>query len=199
MQSFKTFVLLVENRIEFLKKNNPDISTEHDSLANYKDPSDIIDHFASADPHPQKAYTQWVLNQYKRKNIRQEDAPRVNKTLSDFHVHKGKLQNKDINSYNRISELEDAIKPHLDKPVSKKAEKRQIKHEGADLIHDDKELGVTVHHIKTKAASCHYGKGTKWCTSGEKDNSFDDYIINYNNDDSSLLETLNYSSYSLSK
>lgn len=173
MLSFSQLILLVEDRIKFLKDSNKEISTAHDALAVHKEPHDIIDHFASHDPHPKKAYTQWIINQYKKGHIRQEDGPRIHDTLKNFDRYKGKLDRKDVNQYKHISHLEDAVEPHVGTVASNKEQKKLIKHEGADLIHS--ENGVTVHKIKTKEAACHYGAGTKWCTAAEKNNMFDHY------------------------
>ena len=113
------------------------------------------------------------MNQYKAGKIRQEDHSRINDALSKFETHKGKLspEQRDLNRYKSLSDVEDAVKPHLG-TTTKRQQKKDIKSEGADLVHNDGERGVTVHHIKTEQASCLYGAGTKWCTIGKKDNSF---------------------------
>lgn len=165
---------LLENRLDFIKSKNPTIDSSHDSLAQHRDAGAIVDHFAEkADPSSDKKYTQWIINQYKRKHIRQEDHPRVKEALSNFEKHKGKLESKDINGYSHISYLENALTPHLGSAGSKKEEKRLIKHEGADLIHDGPNL--TVHHLKTEKAACLYGANTKWCTAARNGNMFDEY------------------------
>ena len=112
MKSFKTYLL--ENRIDYLKQHTPVLSTEHDRLAIFDKPHEIIDHFANvADPSKNKQHTSWIVNQYKNKHIRQEDAGRIRSTLTDFDKYKSKLQNKDLNSYKHISDLEDHLEPHL--------------------------------------------------------------------------------------
>jgi len=183
MLSFKQFIILeqelLENRIETLKTRvfKDGFDTSHDRLAQHKDTSDIVDHFANnADPTKKKIHTQWILNQYKKRNIRQEDHPRIKEALSNFETHKGKLEKKDINQYKSLSDVEAAVEPHLGTTAtSKRQEKKTIKSEGADLVHNDEERGVTVHHIKTEQAACSYGAGTKWCTAGKKDNMFNHY------------------------
>jgi hypothetical protein len=150
------------------------LNTDHDSLATHKDSDSIVDHFANnADPSSNKQHTQWIVNQYRKKSIRQEDHPRINDALSHFDKHKAKLDKKDLNQYKSLSDLEDAVEPHIGTIGSKKEEKRQIKSEGSDLIHSHKDL--TVHHLKTKEAACHYGADTKWCTSGNHKNRFNHY------------------------
>jgi hypothetical protein len=181
MLSFKQFIILeqelLENRIETLKTKvfNDGFDTSHDREAQHTNTSDIVNHFANkADPTKKKTHTQWILNQYKKGNIRQGDHSRIKEALSNFETHKGKLEKKDINQYKSLSHIEKAVEPHLG-TTSKRQEKKAIKSEGADLVHNDKERGVTVHHIKTEQASCSYGAGTKWCTTGKEDNRFKDH------------------------
>ena len=173
-QYLKEHRLLLEDRLGKIKDIFRDkIDSSHDTLGTHKSSDDIVDHFANhADPTKNKEYTQWIVNKYRQKDFRQEDHPRIKEALTNFHKHKSKLEHKDINKYKSISDIEDAVEPHLGE-ASKKEEKRQVKSEGADLIHSGS--GVTIHHIKTEDAACAYGAGTRWCTSGEKDNMFDNY------------------------
>ncbi len=172
MLSFKNYLL--ENRLDFLKQNTKTLSTDHDSLAQHKSAPEIIDHFAThADPTSKKTNTSWIVNQYKKGAIRQEDHPRIKSALEGFEKYKSKLPSKDINSYKSLSHLEDAVEPHLGSFSSNREEKAAVKHEGADLIHDGKNL--LVHKLKTKEAACHYGAGTKWCTAARENNMFDHY------------------------
>jgi hypothetical protein len=176
MLSFKEFFLL-ENRIEFLKGKHsaPDsIPSTHDTQAKHRDAHAIIDHFAThADPSPNKQHTQWIVDKYKKGNFRQEDAGRIHQTLSAFSAHQRKLPNKDLNSYKSLGEVEKAVEPHLGTATSHKEEKRMIKSEGADLVHENEH--ATIHKLKTKEAACAYGAGTKWCTAAKHNNMFDSY------------------------
>lgn len=154
--------LLLENRIEFLKNQHKEIDTSHDPNGVHKDAGAIIDHFAAADPTEKKAYTQWIVNQYRKKNIRQEDFERVRDVVQNFDRYRARLPNKDINQYKHINDVETAVELYLNTAASNKEAKRNIKTEGADLVHDGPEL--MIHHIKTHEAACLYGAGTKWCT-----------------------------------
>lgn len=182
MIRFKHFVneeVLLENRIEFLKQQNPSIDTSHDTLAKHKDAGDIIDHFAKkADPTPTKAHTQWIVNQYKKQSIRQEDAPHIKSTLNDFETVKNRLEKKDINQYKDIGELRDAVatqKTHAVKAV--KAKKVTAEKKTADLEKMYDEDGVTGYKIPNKESSIrNYGpagvvKPTHWCTAANSGNN----------------------------
>lgn len=166
--------LLTESRLDNIKKLNPSLSTDHDPHAIHKDAGAIVDHFAEkADPTKNKAHTQWIVGQYKKGHVRQEDAGRLHSSLSNFEKYKPKLANKDLNSYKKISDVEDATAPHEGTHATKAAETKAVKHEGADKVYEDDH--ITIHHIKTEEAAKHYGKGTKWCTAGDENNMFSHY------------------------
>lgn len=173
MKSFKW--LLTEGRIEWLKANTPEFDTSHDMTAQHRDREAIIDHFAThADPSTKKIYSQWILKQYRDQKVRQEDAPRIRDTIRSFEDYKRDLPHSDINQYD-IHSLED----HIDKlsdtapTLSKNAKEREIKNDGAELIHSAP--GITVHEIKTHAAAKLYGAGTKWCTTQTNPSLYNQY------------------------
>ena len=172
--------ILFENRIDYLKKNNPEIDSSHDSNGIYRDSGDIIDHFSGSDPTKKKIYTGWILDQYKKKHIRQEDVDRVRTTLSNFDRYKVKLGEKDIGKYKNLGEVDDAIRPHLGSMVTNREKEGEIMDSGRELLHDGG--GIKVYHLKTKEASQKiYGGGsimgnTDWCTAVRSNgNAFDRY------------------------
>lgn len=185
MKTFKNYLLetfavivpnfmLLENRLNFLRKTYPSISTDHDSLATHKEAPDIIQHFAdNADPTDKKLHTQWIIGQYNRKNIRQEDAPRIRRALDNFDKYHPKLEVKEIGKYKKLSDLEDAVEPHLGTSATKAEDMRNIKNSGATKRYEDE--NISIHHIHTKEAAKLYGAGTKWCTAAKDDdeNAFD--------------------------
>lgn len=143
---------------------------------------DIIHALGEMDPSPDKSHTQWLHTNWMNNIFKHEDHPRITHALHTFMNNKMKLGNtrtpdgkkgSDINSFKTIHDLEDHLHEYLGEKKSKKAEEREIKHAGADLIHS--EGGLTVHKLKTKEAACLYGKGTRWCTAAENHNAFDQY------------------------
>ncbi len=174
MKSFREF--LVEDRLPALKKKFSDIDTSHDAGAAHKTADAVVDHFANhADPSPNKQHTQWILQKYKQKDFRQEDAPRIKTALGNFDRYKSKLPVKDIGGYKKLSDVEDAVAPHVGVAAAKEETKRLAKHEGTDLVH--KTANCETYHIKTKAAAQAVGEGTNWCTAHSEDeyNRFDYY------------------------
>jgi hypothetical protein len=174
MLSFRDYLLLLEDRIDFLKNQYKDrLNTNHDALAQHHDSDAVIDHFSQhADPSGTKQHTDWILKQYQKGKIRQEDHPRIHTALSNFEKYKPRLLRKDINQYRSLNDLEDSVQPHLGKASSGKDQKALDKSD-AEKLHD--ENGFKVYHLKSRNAACHYGKGTKWCTAAENNNMFDHY------------------------
>lgn len=179
-QSLYESILLLEDKISWLKERNPTIDTSHDQFAQHKDTHSIIDHLAKADPTPNKIYTPWVLNQYKKKNIRQEDVERVNGVLSNFHKYKGKLDKKDINQYQTVADVKTATEPHIGTAVTKKEQAQESEVKGRTLIHSDPS-GLKVYKLENnphgeKVSQDLYGGGaelggchTDWCTAARSD------------------------------
>ena len=184
MKSYQTllesFELLTEDRIDYLKNQYKDkLSTDHDQLAKHKESDKIIDHFANkADPSTGKVHTQWLVGQYAKKNIRQEDAPQLKSTLNDFALVKDNLEKKDLNQYKDVGELRDAIatqKATVEKKVKAKKTEAEEKSASMEKLYD--EDGVTGFKIPNKAASIkNYGPQgtlaqTHWCTAANSDNN----------------------------
>lgn len=184
MKSYQTllesFELLTEDRIDYLKNQYKDkLSTDHDQLAKHKESDKIIDHFAGkADPSTGKVHTQWLVGQYAKKNIRQEDAPQLKSTLNDFALVKDSLEKKDLNQYKDVGELRDAIatqKATVEKKVKAKKTDAEEKSASMEKLYD--EDGVTGYKIPNRAASIkNYGPAgvlaqTHWCTAANSDNN----------------------------
>ncbi len=180
MKKYQQFIaecmeFLLEDRLDFLKtsfkdKLTPDHVESFDTHAEHKDAGAIVDHFASkADPSPNKQHTQWILRQYAQKKFRQEDVGRIHDTLENFDKYKGKLPNKDLNQYKGLTDVRDAVAPHLGTFTSNRAEVKAVKHEGAETLHDSPDLNIV--KLKTEEAACHYGAGTQWCTAAKHGNN----------------------------
>jgi len=124
--------ILMEDRIDYLKQNIGVLDTSHDSSAFHHDTGSIIDHFANnADPSINKVHTQYILNLYKKKAIRQEDAPHIHQALSNFDRYKALLDPDDriLNhkNYPTIQHLTDKIAPHIGAAVTNKEKVSRLK------------------------------------------------------------------------
>ena len=165
MIKYKQFLLILteavsDNRIRQTKNKFKSISTSHDPDAIHTESDDIIQHFAdNADPSDKKEHLQWIMNQYKKGNIKQEDDQDINKTLTNFRTYQKKLGEKDLNRYPHIDDVKKALEPHAGTDASYKA---IVPHPDAPLIHKHGEHEV--HELNSTDASRHYFRGGSVCT-----------------------------------
>lgn len=147
-------------------------------------PQDTFNQLIAADPtaKPNKMgkYGKWILSLFQRGLLRVGDLVEVKDCLGYFNRYINKIEVKDINKYGSVRELYDVVKPFMENPeqaTSKTDALRKQKHEEAEKVYEDSEWMVIVPH--TQAASCLYGKGTKWCTAADNyQNMFDYYNRN---------------------
>jgi hypothetical protein len=86
-----------------------------------------------------------------------EDMMEAKIMVEKFIKYQQNLEEKDINQYNSLKDIRDAILKHENKI------RREVKKvDGADIIYEDDRFTVVV--PKTHKASCYYGSGSKWCT-----------------------------------
>lgn len=181
MKTFKEYIALLEAKIDDYKAQESSISTEHDPDATIKEPSDIVDHFHAHNPTGDVNHTKWMVGQYKKGLIKQEDAPAMKDLLTNFNKFKDKLPKKKIEQYKSHAELQHAIEPHIGTSTSEKqaAKIEKDMNEGTTLVHSTPNM--TLRHIHTKEgsiAASKYpdGKRPSWCTAREdSQNMFDHY------------------------
>ena len=88
-------------------------------------------------------------------------------------------EKRDINQIKSLGELEELLDQFPDEEVVSKKEQRSEEEQGffsrkkATLLYNDSQIKVVIPH--TKAASCYFGKNTKWCTAARSDNMFSAY------------------------
>ena len=82
------------------------------------------------------------------------------------------LEQKDIDRYKSLEELQQVLSS-LSTVKTKTQQKKEQKVAGAELVYENAEYRV--YHITTYEASRLYGKGTKWCISGNSRQAFYDY------------------------
>lgn len=117
-------------------------------------------------------YGKWILSLYRQGKLKVGDIPELRDSLASFNRFKDKFEKKDINQYHSVPELYNAImlfKQKTGQTVSKSDEIRREKQEGAEKVYEDDKWLVVL--LRTKEASCLYGKGTKWCTAATNGNN----------------------------
>lgn len=171
--------LLLEDRVGKLKKvfsGDNELNKSHDPQAAEMSSSDIIDHFAAADPTKQKKFTPWLVKQYHQGHIKIEDAPNAADTIESYNRYQQKLEQKDFNQYQHIGHLRSALQPLEEEGTKSSLNLVRRSIPGADLIYDHPH--VTVHHVTDKDAAIQLGKRCEggWCVSRtDEHNAFDSY------------------------
>ncbi len=101
-----------------------------------------------------------------------EDLTKAKIAIEKFIRFQKNLEQKDINQYETLKDISDAIIKHENKV------RRDVKQiDGADVVYEDDRF--TVISPKTHDASCYYGTGSKWCTAAKSSES---HFQTYNRD-----------------
>jgi hypothetical protein len=178
--------LLLENRIDDVKKKYPNV------------PSEVIEEFASNDPSGTNKYLDWMVytksigigtsNVIKNINLFHKNINKLTKEFFDEFIKENKFewlltdnspvaktfQNiykspKDINTYKDYG-----IASVIFKSVDNVLSKSDVKKLEANVLYNSDDLLIMI--PKSYRASCYYGAGTKWCTTNkESDNHFKNY------------------------
>ena len=168
MLNFKLFSMLIEAKIDDYKAQVSSINTSHDSDGEFKTPSDIIDHFHKHSPNGNLQHTRWMVDQYNKGNIKQEDAPDMKNTLTSFEKYKPQLDKKRIDQYKSQADLKTALHPFTSKDEEKKEVNQDAIKKGSTHLYSSPNLDI--YHVHTTEAAQALGtdpKGNKlgWCTS----------------------------------
>ena len=101
-----------------------------------------------------------------------EDLVKSKIAIEKFIKYQKNLEQKDINQYDSLKDIQDAIDKHENRI------RRNVKEvDGADIVYEDDRFTVVT--PKTHEASCYYGSGSKWCTAAR---SSDQHFMSYNRD-----------------
>lgn len=112
-------------------------------------------------------FLMWVGKNFDPMNFDQ-NFPQLYSAVSKFENIGSNLPQTDINRYNSVNDLIQAISTYENRS------RRDFKKiQGANLIYDDGKLFV-VNPLDFES-SCYYGKGTKWCTASSNPASFRSY------------------------
>ena len=146
---------LASARARFLKPGLVDQST--------------FDQLKALDPTPTFKYLDKIIEFF----ISGTKIDELEKTISRFHMLLGKNQVKtrDINAFKTFDQLRSETQSSETQYASKQETKAREK--DYDLVHEDQNWIVVI--PRTEDASCKYGAGTKWCTSGEENNQYKNY------------------------
>lgn len=175
--------IISENRVDDIKKKFPNI-----------DPA-IIDYFSNVDPSGNNKYLEWMVKAMTHQPTTWEIGSIINDHSwedgywGDTAGYISELTTKFHNLLPYMVHMEDGVKQgttdlyqykftdgemihylihDLDWAAERKRKKEEQKEQkkGADRIYEDSNWLVV--RPKTYAASCHYGTGTRWCTTSKE-------------------------------
>jgi len=139
----------------------------------------ILKGLKESDPTKNKQYVQWLARTY-IKNPTMHSMEDILSTIKDYleKFHKLKIKNhlapeyRDINSFKSFDNFMDELDNYSSELIDDEGtgKKEIYKH---DRVYD--ENGLLVIHPLDRKAACHYGRGTRWCTSGKNNNFFASY------------------------
>ena len=189
--------LLTTHKADLIKKLSQD-RTYPDSPDVWRGVLDTLPSgFIEADPSHNFTYLEWIVKSYLAGGIaRYEDlVSRVRPTLEYFVLLRNKLPTGDASQPHtnmrniinycglrgcqrkkfEVPGLETYLQPFIERYEKQHAEAAAAGAGTADKIfYQDRD--ITIYNPKTKEESCHYGRGTRWCTAATKGgNMFDSY------------------------
>lgn len=134
-------------------------------------------------------YGKWILNLYNKGNLSEDDFGEITPLLNQFNTYKNRIQNKDLNAYKSVADLDDAVSAVVndDSMLSDRQKLRFKKNVKAGRVkvsaEDDYDIPFEddkfiVYVPNTHEASMKLGKGTKWCTAHEDPSHYEDFTVN---------------------
>lgn len=137
----------------------------------------IVDAIPTNNNQFNKGYFEWIYRMIEKNQISLANLSDLKDYLTTFKEYFNVIpkDKRDINKFKSIDDLYQVIKDFKEKdlPKSKTQELKQIKEKEIKKVYDSGDWSIYV--PLTERASCLIGKGTKWCTSAEEDNYFDNY------------------------
>lgn len=134
-------------------------------------------------------YGKWILNLYNKGAISENDLSEIPTLLNQFTIYRNRVQNKDLNSYKSISDLESVLAQVVDDDsmLTPRQKVRFLKNVKSGKISldasDDYDIVLetpkfVVYVPNTHEASMKLGKGTEWCTAHENPEWYNSYTEN---------------------
>ena len=131
-------------------------------------------------------YGKWILNLYNKGAISEDDYSEITPLLNQFTTYRNRIQNKDLNAYKSLADLESILAQVVDDDSMltdrqklrflKNVKSGKIKTNAEDdyeTVYEDSDWVVWVPN--THEASMKLGKGTEWCTAHENPEWYETY------------------------
>lgn len=115
--------------------------------------------------NPNHKYLNWIVKNF---DVLKADPEQTIKVISYFDRHNEKFTKRSIDQYADFNELESTAER-----VSQQLRRDVPIIEGTRVLYDDYAFVVLI--PETKAASCHYGAGSTWCTANKESDYYNTY------------------------
>ena len=139
---------------------------------------EIVKELANGLPPSDQKPLMWIAVQYCKGNFSISQLNQIKNLLLKFSKVKPKLDKKDIGQYRSVEELKSVVQLISDTRSNRERDQDEkdqlLDNNEAEIIY--KSPDATVVKLNSQAASCYFGKGTRWCTTGRENNKFDQYI-----------------------
>jgi len=157
-------IILIEGRVEDVYKKYFTDSTSTFLTDVYT--NEIVP--GSAEINPNHKYLEWITGRLETGERVvggiEHNLKEILMAVSKFDNQSQRLQIKDLNQYNDIDQLFDALKK-----VGETARRTVDITDDVEKVYEDNRFVVV--SPKTHTASCYYGAGTKWCTASKSTDS----------------------------
>lgn len=144
------------NRIELLQQKYPEYSELALSVEDYSKGNN--------------KYLIWIAKQLKSGN----NVSDIAGSLKFFHENTQRFEEKDINKYKDLKDLENLIK---EMGLSKRQEREKDKENSKIIFENDDFLCI---RVDDKSAMILYGANTKWCTTMKNQTYYEEYVTRGN-------------------
>lgn len=142
-----------------------DVKAKYPELAD----SGVIDDLAARDPSNSFKYLMWMAKQLATDTS--VDFSEVVSTINEFHQNLARLKQKDVNQYPSVAALAAAVEDATTRMTRR--EREQQAKTGAQVVERNDRYRLI--EVNTPAASCYYGRGTRWCITESDGHWFDTY------------------------
>jgi hypothetical protein len=145
----------------------------------------VMDHIEKWDPTSDKKYSEWMARLYAKKGI--EHIEDVEARLAEALRYHNRLarsnriesQYKNIDKFKNIQQLEQFVDQYYGEDPEEAVQQmgaeaqKLLQNDQADLLYNGPDYQIV--EPKSHKASCHFGSGTKWCTTMSTDNFWKQY------------------------
>lgn len=165
--------LLLEDRADFIAQsmNQQLVARYQQDTSQQADPREVVNKLMHADPTRGSKYLNWLTKMYIAGQFGMKDATRIKHELAEFERTHSKLEVKDINQYQSMDQLFQAVAPHHnDDSTGTNNSNRERMFAESDIIYKDKDFSIL--SPRTENAAKYFGRGSAWSTAADEDNKF---------------------------